>query len=152
MYGYVYESLKTEDNISSGLYHIWNDMKNLAMEQNQLDLTNYLSEDSNDWMILQHLDTLFSYAMATNNDDKILKMPIDFSQSLMEQLYKSAIWQSQWTQMELDELHQFFTLPKTDLNLIAIGHLYTLNHFAQLGGPDTNLFKFEDHLYLGGHS
>ena len=67
---------------------------------------------------------------------------------LPEMGFNQLSFKYDWTSEEMDEFHNIFTLPNTQLNLMAISHFYTMNDFGQLGRSD--LFDYWKKLYLGG--
>ena len=139
----IHIDLMAEEDISSGLIKIQDNMKNAS---GKYSVSDFLDANSKEWLALENIDTLLKVV------PKIpLKMPINFSRTLMEQLiHRPELLTSKyvWKQVELDELFNFFSFERdNNLNLIAISHLYTMNDFGQMSRPD--LFDFQNNLYLG---
>ena len=127
VYDKIFDDLKNEEEIQSGLVNIWNKMANSS---GKYKINEFLDPSSNQWIFMEKVDLLFSIVANVS-----LKMPINFDRSLMEIIgFMGGL--EPVKQEELDELHNFFRLPENELNLMTISHLYTMNDFGQFGRSD----------------
>lgn len=81
----------------------------------------YLDDDDPEWFYLQNIQILLAKHNALP-----LEMPYSISRTIAEKFMN-------FPKLELEELLDSFILPQTDLNLMTISHLYTMNDFEQLG-------------------
>ena len=111
-----------------------------------------MDDKSNQWIFLENIDVLFSIVSNTP-----LKNPLNFDMSITELIrsgntmefwedvnwknpyYSGVHWSDKWEQ-DLIDMMNIFSLPNTELTLMAISHFYTMNDFIQLGRND--LFTF----------
>ena len=143
VYDEIYTDLIAENEISPGFINIGSKMANLSGRYN---ISETLTPKSIQWQYLDKISVLLGIL-----PQKELKMPINLDRTLMEQLQTKGYLlnhKTQWKQQDIDQLYSFFILPDSELNLMAISHLYTMNDFSQLGRQD--LFSFSNKLYLGG--
>lgn len=144
VYDEIYNKLLFEDDITQGLITIRETLRNSSTKFNIIE---YLQPQSKQWLHLQK-----AYVLLVEVPKSFLKMPVNMARSIMGQLpemgFNQLSFKYDWTSEEMDEFHNIFTLPNTQLNLMAISHFYTMNDFGQF--VRTDLFDFINNLYLGG--
>ena len=146
VYKEIYNELVDEDDITDGLIKIGSKFSNPSSTYN---ISEYLSSESKDWMHLQRADALLREVPEAS-----LKMPMRVTRSIMQQIpnrvnvFTALEKEPEWKSDRLDEFHDIFKLSASQLNLMAISHLYTMMDFGQLGRM--NLFSFKNKYYLGG--
>ena len=144
VYEKIFNDLKAHDDISTGLKVIGNFM---ATSSSKYNISDFLESKSKEWITLESIHVVLRVVSKTS-----LMNSFPLTRSIMEQLtpinYAYLFHNNVWTKKDLDDLYNFFTLPGSELNLIAISHFYTMNDFGSLGRDD--LFSFWNRLYLGG--
>ena len=150
VYKEIYNELVDEDDITDGLIKIGSKFENSSSSSSSTyNISMHWSPMSNDWLYLQKAGTLLSFVPEASLD-----MPMRMARSIMQQIpnkvnaFTLLKNEPEWKSDTLDEFHDFFMLPNSQLNLMAISHLYTMMDFGQLG--KMNLFSFENKYYLGG--
>ena len=115
-----------------------------------------MGDESNQWVFLENVYALFSIVLNTP-----LTNPMNFDMSVTELIrfgstmekwedenwknpyYSTWPWSDKWERYLID-LTNIFSLPNTELTLMAISHFYTMNDFIQLGRND--LFAFSNEM------
>ena len=110
-----------------------------------------MDDESYEWIFLENIYAVFSIVLNTP-----LKNPLNFDMSITE-LIRSGNTMEKWVdenlknpyyfnpfsdkwEQDLIDMMNIFSLPSTELTLMAIIHFYTMNDFVQLGRND--LFTF----------
>ena len=137
-YEKILSELKNEDDISIGLTKIWSNMANSSGKYN---ITEHLDSSSEEWLIFENIDVLFSIAGKTQ-----LKMPMNFGKMLMQMIGPTIPFNLKTK--NFDEIYNFFSLPNNELNLMTISHLYTMNDFEQFGRYDLFSLLNEEQLLI----
>ena len=140
--GLMFEMLKNERNISEAIPLILQSFK--AQNVEMYNVSEYLHRNDAEWLNLQFIFGMYDFS--STNDFKI---PINLGRAVWEQIDSmfGEDTMNQWREDDLNELHNYFSLPDLDLNLIAIAHLYTMNDFHQFARED--LFDYQRKLYIG---
>ncbi len=86
-----------------------------------MNLSQFLDKHNFTWLELVEFDALFRPGFKPTK----LKMPLNIKETFLNELtlYSDDIW---------NKLFDFFTLPQFPMSLMTLGHLYTLDDFAQL--------------------
>jgi hypothetical protein len=113
----VYENLlvdlRAEENVPSGLSIILDRMANSSGKYN---VSEFLHPDSDQWLYMENIEALFSFVAKTS-----IKMPMNLDRSLMELIgSNSNLPIENFKQKDMDEIHNIFSLPDNELNLITI--------------------------------
>ena len=138
VYKKVLNDLELEDDIATGLNQIW---KKMSKSSSKYDISEFFSLNSKKWLFLEKIRFLFSFVMKYP-----FRMSTNFDAHVMELL--EPLSPARFYKNDLDQVYNIFSLPGNALNLMSIGHFYTMNDFGQMGRPD--LFSLINKLVLGG--